>query len=108
MNQRIQRLKITGSLYDHLYEDAQRRQERQIEYGRSLPPGVTFQPDIGVDHTRPPNDDNKEDFVNRLAYSKCYSEKWLSMRRQQQEASQESRSQPDFHPQTGRAPTFDR
>jgi len=109
MNQRIQRLKITGSLYDHLYEDAQRRQERQIEYNRSLPPGVTFQPDIGSDHMRPPNDDNKEDFVNRLAYSKCYSEKWLSLRRQQEGVlSQETRSQGDFHPQTGRAPAFER
>jgi hypothetical protein len=110
MNQRIQRLKITGSLYDHLYEDAQRRQERQLEYDRSLPPGVTFQPDIGVDHARPPNDDNREDFVNRLTYSKSYSEKWLSLRRPQIEGgvSQDCKSQPDFHPQTGRAPHYQR
>jgi len=112
MSQRINRLKITGNLYDHLYEDAQRRQERQVEYNRSLPRGVTFTPDIGCDHNRPPNDDNKEDFVNRLAYSKSMSEKWLSMRRQQlqcdSELSKESRSQPEFHPQTGRAPTSSR
>lgn len=110
MNQRIQRLKITGNLYDHLYEDAQRRQERQLEYNKSLPPGVTFRPDIGTDHTRPPNDDNREDFVNRLAYSKSYSEKWLCVRNQEQQAglSQDSRSQPDFRPQTGRGPNCPR
>lgn len=125
MMQRISRLKITGSLYDHLYGDAQRRQEKQLEYDRSLPPGVTFQPDIGVDHHRPPNDDTTEDFVNRLAYSKCYSERWLAMRKQQQEQqqqenrhphqhqqdiclSQDCKSQPDFHPRTGRAPSAER
>merc|ERR1740129_1635831 len=114
-----------GSLYDHLYGDAQRRQEKQLEYDRSLPPGVTFQPDIGVDHHRPPNDDTTEDFVNRLAYSKCYSERWLAMRKQQQEQqqqenrhphqhqqdiclSQDCKSQPDFHPRTGRAPSAER
>lgn len=111
MNDRIQRLKISGSLYDHLYDDAQRRQERQLEYSRSLPPGVTFRPDIGTDHARPPNDDNKEDFVNRLAYSKSYSERWLSLRNQgQPEAglSQDARAQPDFRPQTGRGPIIQR
>jgi len=114
MTQRITRLKITGNLYDHLYEDAQRRQERQVEYSRSLPQGVTFHPDIGVDHHRPPNDDTKEDFVNRLAYSKSYSEKWLSVQRQQQQqgglggSPENNRSMPEFHPQTGRGPMTER
>jgi len=109
MSQRISRLKIRGSLYEHLYEDAQRRQERRVEYDRSLPPGVTFQPDIG-DNPRPPNDDNREDFVHRLAYSKSYSERWLSMRRQQEgeEGAQGGSSNLEFHPQTGRGPIVER
>merc|ERR1719401_1701076 len=98
--QRIARMKITGTLYDALYEDAVRRQERQLEQARLLPPGVTFQPDIGADHQRPPNDDTREDFVNRLAYSKSHSDRWLAMQRQQQEESQSSRAAPEFHPQT--------
>jgi hypothetical protein len=109
MSQRIARLRITGTLYDHLYEDAQRRQERQIENIKVLPPGVTFQPDIGPDHMRPPNDDNQIDFVNRLAYSKSYSERWLSIRQQQEAGlSQDSQSQQEFRPQTGRGPTIQR
>jgi len=116
MTQRIARMKITGSLYEALYEDALRRRERQFDAAKTLPPGVTFQPDIGLDHYRPSNDDTKEDFVNRLAYSKSYSERWLSMRKQSQEqqhqqksgVSQDSRSQPEFHPQTGRGPIVER
>lgn len=110
MTQRIARLRITGSLYDHLYEDAQRRRERQLEYTRILPPGVTFQPDIGAEHWRPGNDDTREDFVNRLAYSKSASEKLISMRGQQQENSclQESQPASEFHPQICRGPLMER
>merc|ERR1719399_1219193 len=56
MARRIQRLKITGTLHDHLYEDAKRREERYIEYANLVSPDVTFQPDIGVDKFRPPTD----------------------------------------------------
>eukprot|EP00439_Symbiodinium_sp_Y106_P079162 s454_g17.t2 len=110
ISQRLARLKITGTLYDSLYEDAIRRRERQLESLRALPPGVTFQPDIGMDHYRPPNDETKEDFLNRLAYSKSYSERWLSLRRQSQENGFRSkdREQPEFHPQTGRGPLVER
>eukprot|EP00931_Biecheleriopsis_adriatica_P036402 TRINITY_DN20974_c0_g1_i1.p1 TRINITY_DN20974_c0_g1~~TRINITY_DN20974_c0_g1_i1.p1 ORF type:complete len:831 (+),score=136.97 TRINITY_DN20974_c0_g1_i1:56-2548(+) len=111
ISQRLARLKITGNLYDSLYEDAIRRKERQIESLRALPPGVTFRPDIGVDHYRPPNDDTREDFLNRLAYSKSYSERWISLRRQAQEdeqRSQDSRSQAEFRPVTGRGPLVER
>merc|ERR1719161_2311799 len=103
MTQRITRLKITGNLHDHLYDDAQRRQERQVEMNNRLPQGVTFAPDIGVDHYRPPNDDTHEDFLNRLAYSKSFSDKWLSMQREQKE-----RESVSHRPQTGRPPLFDR
>merc|ERR1719356_573916 len=106
--QRISRMKITGTLYDALYEDAVRRQERQLEQAKMLPDGVTFQPHISSVQQRPPNDDTREDFVNRLAYSKSHSERWLAMQRQQQEESQSSRAAPEFHPQTGRGPLQER
>mmetsp|Transcript_87127 Transcript_87127/g.154204 ORF Transcript_87127/g.154204 Transcript_87127/m.154204 type:complete len:726 (+) Transcript_87127:54-2231(+) len=107
IHHRLARMKISGTLYDSLYEDALRRKERQIESTQILPPGVTFRPDIGVDHHRQPNDDTREDFVNRLAYSKSYSERWISLKRQAQDEErqcQDSRLQPEFHPQTGRGP----
>mmetsp|Transcript_67278 Transcript_67278/g.161270 ORF Transcript_67278/g.161270 Transcript_67278/m.161270 type:complete len:530 (+) Transcript_67278:86-1675(+) len=85
VHSRLSRLKITGALHDQLYEDARRRQERASQYAHLLPREVTFQPDIGANHFRPPNDDTQEDFVNRLAYSKSYSEQWLAIRQQQQE-----------------------
>jgi len=109
ISQRLARLKITGTLYDSLYEDAIRRRERHLESMRALPPGVTFQPDIGMDHHRP-CDETKEDFLNRLAYSKSYSERWISLRRQAQENERNSkdRGQPEFHPQTGRGPLVER
>jgi len=111
ISQRLARMKITGTLYDSLYEDALRRKERQIESTQMLPPGVTFHPDIGMDHHRPPNDDTREDFVNRLAYSKSYSERWISLKRQAQDEerqSQDSRLQQEFHPLTGRGPLVER
>lgn len=122
MSQRIARMKISGNLYDALYEDAIRRKERQFGASRALPAGVTFQPDIGVDHYRPPNDDTKEDFVNRLAYSKTFSQRWRESAREQQDdptqmmqhksheqgCSLDSKSQYDFHPQTGRGPLVER
>lgn len=103
MTQRISRLKITGKLHEHLYDDAQRRKERQAEYSKRPPSGATFAPDIGVDHYRPPNDDTREDFINRLVYSKSFSEKWISIQREQQERDTFS-----HRPQTGRSPSFDR
>lgn len=103
MSQRIARLKITGNLYDHLYDDAQRRQDRMVENATRLPSGTTFAPDIGVDHFRPPNDDTREDFINRLAYSKSCSDKWLSLQREQRQ-----RESVPHRPQTGRPPLFDR
>eukprot|EP00971_Amphidinium_carterae_P115409 2285810-Amphidinium_carterae.1 len=57
---RISRLKVTGALHDQLYEDAQRRRERLAHYSTMVPLGVTFQPDIGANHYRPPNDDTQE------------------------------------------------
>ena len=66
MARRIQRLKITGTLHDHLYEDAKRREERYIEYANLVSPDVTFQPDIGVDKFRPPTDATQEKFFERL------------------------------------------
>eukprot|EP00929_Paragymnodinium_shiwhaense_P114049 TRINITY_DN82365_c0_g1_i1.p1 TRINITY_DN82365_c0_g1~~TRINITY_DN82365_c0_g1_i1.p1 ORF type:complete len:789 (-),score=147.40 TRINITY_DN82365_c0_g1_i1:144-2510(-) len=111
VNRRLSQMKVHGSLHDALYEDALRRQERQCQLARQLPPGVTFQPDIGVEKDRPPNDDTKEDFVNRLAYSKNHSERWLQLQQQQEQAdigiSQDSNRQP-FHPQTGRGPLKER
>jgi len=95
VNSRISRLKVTGALHDQLYEDAQRRRERLAHYSTMVPLGVTFQPDIGANHYRPPNDDTQEDFVNRLAYSKSYSEQWLSMRQQQEEDAERERQQRD-------------
>jgi len=108
MSQRIERMKITGSLYDALYEDALRRQERHLIVSKMLPPGVTFQPNIGSGHDRPSNDDTKEDFVNRLAYSKSHSERWLSMQRQQQPEASQNSHHPEFHPQVGRGPLQER
>jgi len=105
MEQRLARMQITGTLYDALYEDALRRKERQFDAAQVLPEGVTFQPNIGTDHYRPPNDDNQEDFLTRLAYSKSYSEKWQAVQQQQQ---QEQEQQHDFHPKTGRGPLVER
>lgn len=105
--QRISRMGITGTLYDALYEDAIRRKERQLDAEKAMPAGATFQPDIGAEHYRPPNDDTREDFVNRLAYSKSFSDRWLNVRKQhlQNETLQDSF---EFRPQTGRGPTADR
>eukprot|EP00913_Durusdinium_trenchii_P016849 g15839.t1 len=90
ISQRLARLKITGTLYDSLYEDAVRRRERQLESTRVLPPG---------------------DFINRLAYSKSYSDRWVSLRRQKQEQERQLKDldgQPEFHPRTGRGPLVER
>lgn len=109
ITQRMDRLKISGTLYESLYEDALRRKERQHEVQKTLPPGVTFHPDLGVDQHRPANDETREDFLNRLAYSKSYSERWIAMKRQAfDDGHQESRSHPEFHPQTGRGPLKER
>eukprot|EP00443_Scrippsiella_acuminata_P107461 CAMPEP_0115576144 /NCGR_PEP_ID=MMETSP0272-20121206/2405_1 /TAXON_ID=71861 /ORGANISM="Scrippsiella trochoidea, Strain CCMP3099" /LENGTH=818 /DNA_ID=CAMNT_0003010915 /DNA_START=12 /DNA_END=2465 /DNA_ORIENTATION=+ len=107
MQERLSRMNWVGNLHDALYDDAMRRQERQLEAQKMLPAGVTFHPDIGENHRRPPNDDTKEDFVNRLAYSKCYSERWHE--EQQENGMHEGQqSQPDFQPQVGRGPLVDR
>ncbi|CAK9033682.1 Ras-related protein Rab-35 [Durusdinium trenchii] len=103
ISQRLARLKITGTLYDSLYEDAVRRRERQLESTRVLPPGVTFQPDIGLDPNRP-SSENKEDFINRLAYSKSYSDRWVSLRRQKQEQERQLKA-PE---RTSEVPSTDR
>jgi len=111
ISQRLARLKITGTLYDSLYEDAVRRRERHLESVRALPPGVTFQPDIGMDReTSRPSLETREDFVNRLAYSRSYSDRWVSLRRQKQESDRQSKDlgQPEFHPRTGRGPLVER
>lgn len=110
ISQRLARLKITGTLYDSLYEDAVRRRERHLESVRALPPGVTFQPDIGMDPSKP-SMETKEDFINRLAYSRSYSDRWVSLRRQKQETDRQSKDlggQPEFHPRTGRGPLIER
>ncbi|CAD7955747.1 unnamed protein product [Amoebophrya sp. A25] len=73
MERRIARLKIQGSLFEHLYEDAKRREERMIEYANLVSPEVTFKPDIGNDKYRPPLDDNVEDFFTRLATQRTYA-----------------------------------
>lgn len=111
MQERLSRMHWTGNPHDALYEDAMRRKERLLEAEKLLPPEATFQPDIGANRSRPPNDDTHEDFVNRLAYSKSYSEKWVAQREQldgEQQASQDSASQQQFHPQTGRGPLQER
>jgi len=110
ISQRLARLKITGTLYDSLYEDAVRRRERHLESVRALPPGVTFQPDIGMDPSKA-SMETKEDFINRLAYSRSYSDRWVSLRRQKQESDRQSKDlggQPEFHPRTGRGPLIER
>eukprot|EP00927_Polykrikos_kofoidii_P026885 TRINITY_DN23865_c0_g2_i1.p1 TRINITY_DN23865_c0_g2~~TRINITY_DN23865_c0_g2_i1.p1 ORF type:complete len:786 (-),score=111.01 TRINITY_DN23865_c0_g2_i1:277-2634(-) len=104
MTRRLARMKIGCNLYDSLYEDALRRHERQLEMTKLLPPGVTFQPDIGTLHRRPPNDDTREDFVTRLAYSKTYTEQ----QKQSHVLHEGSQAQPEFHPQTGRGPLQER
>merc|ERR1719272_2505588 len=86
MNRRIQRMQISGSLYEHLYEDAQRRQERQLEYNSFLPPGVTFQPQVNnsqIDYSR-------EDSLNRSAISKSNSESRLSSMRSRSQDREDS------------------
>jgi len=70
MEDRLTRIKIEGGLHDHLYEEAKRRDGRYAEYIGSEIPEATFCPNIGRDHFRPPNDCSREDFLNRLAYSK--------------------------------------
>lgn len=110
ISQRLARLKITGTLYDSLYEDAVRRRERHLESLRALPPGVTFQPDIGMDPSKATME-TKEDIINRLAYSRSYSDRWMSLRRQKQESDRQSKDpdgQPEFHPRTGRGPLVER
>jgi len=89
MSQRIARLKIRGNLYEHLYEDAQRRHERQVEYDRLIPSGVTFQPHI---------DHETRHVVHRLSVKS--SERVMHS---SQETPRETRQQ-EFHPQTGRSP----
>jgi len=107
MEERLARLKITGSLYDALSGDALRRKERQFEAECALPPGVTFQPDLGGDQYRPSvmNAGSRQDSFNRLAYSKSCSDKWQMICRQRQD---DDKPQADFRPQTGRAPLVER
>eukprot|EP00451_Oxyrrhis_marina_P027258 CAMPEP_0204356344 /NCGR_PEP_ID=MMETSP0469-20131031/34867_1 /ASSEMBLY_ACC=CAM_ASM_000384 /TAXON_ID=2969 /ORGANISM="Oxyrrhis marina" /LENGTH=669 /DNA_ID=CAMNT_0051343793 /DNA_START=25 /DNA_END=2037 /DNA_ORIENTATION=+ len=87
---RLSRLKITGSVHDHLYADACRWQLRREELGRCLPDDVTFRPDIGWEQYRPSNDDSREGFIERL-----------SQPRERKEAQLQSFQ---FHPATGRGP----
>jgi len=119
MTQRLARMRVGSNLYEDLYEDALRRHERHLQITKQLPPGVTFHPDIGAEHFRSPNDDNKEDFVNRLAYSKSNSEKWLAVQRQHQDKysrnlesvgalATAADAEERFHPQTGRGPLQER
>lgn len=93
MQHRLSRLKITGSLHEHLYDDAKRREGRYADYQQNVASEETFFPDIGAGHFRPPNDDTQQDFLMRLAYSKTNSFR---------------KSAPDphalFRPKTGRAP----
>ncbi|CAJ1360632.1 unnamed protein product [Effrenium voratum] len=118
ISQRIARLKITGTLYDSLYEDALKRRERLFKSLQALPPGVTFHPDIGTERC---DGETREDFVNRLAYSKSYSDRltcrrqlgrgWVSLQRKKQETERQSKElggQPEFHPRTGRGPLVER
>jgi len=97
MEQRMNRLQIKGTLHDHLYEDAKRREGRYAEYARQEPEETTFHPDIGEERYKSPNDDNRQDFLNRLAYSKTYREK-----------SSNLSTDHDFRPKTGRPPSAPR
>lgn len=115
MTQRLARMQVQGNLYDALYEDAMRRRERQLDWETSLPAGATFRPDLCESRVRGDEANTSVSSLNRLAYSKCQAERWLALRRQlmenrdvRQAAMQESRSQPDFHPQVGRGPFVER
>ncbi|CAK0845566.1 unnamed protein product [Prorocentrum cordatum] len=106
MAQRIQRMKVTGTLYDSLYEDAMRRKERLSDAHAALPPGVTFHPEICQGRRR--GEAEEVHFWSRLAYSKDSSEK-LQLSRQKQQEDQDKRDpSPDFRPKTGRAPLVPR
>mmetsp|Transcript_6073 Transcript_6073/g.15046 ORF Transcript_6073/g.15046 Transcript_6073/m.15046 type:complete len:536 (-) Transcript_6073:271-1878(-) len=109
MQERLGRINWSGNLHDALYEDALRRRERQVEAQRSLPPGVTFQPDIGENHCRHPNDATPEDFVTRLAYAKAYSEKWSEQQRHEEQQENEGvQDELRFQPRVGRGPLVER
>lgn len=116
MHQRLSRMQVTGNLYDALYEDALRRKARQADWERSLPPGVTFQPDLGEKPSaakQAVDESTQAAAVHRLAYSKAYSDKVAALRKQLEEEQremslQDARSQPEFHPQVGRGPLVER
>eukprot|EP00397_Hematodinium_sp_SG-2012_P017545 GEMP01017946.1.p1 GENE.GEMP01017946.1~~GEMP01017946.1.p1 ORF type:complete len:840 (+),score=208.72 GEMP01017946.1:147-2666(+) len=97
MENRLSRLKIEGTLHDHLYDDAKRREGRYSEYYNRRATEATFCPDIGLDHFRPPNDDTDQDFLNRLAYSKSGTTR-------KNDRSPSHAGESDFHPKTGRPP----
>jgi hypothetical protein len=67
---RLQRLRITGNLYDHLYADAMRRQDRMVEAEQWLPKEATFSPEIGLEHYRPSPDADRAALRERLSSSR--------------------------------------
>jgi hypothetical protein len=67
---RLQRLRITGNLYDHLYADAMRRQDRMVEAEQWLPKEATFSPEIGLEHYRPSPDADRAALLERLSSSR--------------------------------------
>ncbi|CAD7965618.1 unnamed protein product [Amoebophrya sp. A120] len=111
MKRRIERLKITGSLHDHLYEDAKRREERMYEYANLVSPEVTFKPDIGTHKDRPPPDANVADFFDRMMKQKSsgqlqtreYAHQKLGIK-----IKQDPMENCSFQPQVGRPPHFPR
>lgn len=117
MERRIKRLTITGSLHDHLYEDAKRREERMIEYANLVSPEVTFKPDIGNDKYRPSQDPDIDAFYTRLSTQKAASagggaaSQGPGAGKIFPKTSQDEHdvvAKMPFHPQTGRPPNFPR
>eukprot|EP00658_Telonema_sp_P-2_P029740 TRINITY_DN22571_c0_g1_i1.p1 TRINITY_DN22571_c0_g1~~TRINITY_DN22571_c0_g1_i1.p1 ORF type:complete len:489 (+),score=163.92 TRINITY_DN22571_c0_g1_i1:161-1627(+) len=98
---------IPGSRFEALYNDARQRQLRIEQYENWYPEDQTFQPDIGYDKYRPRTDETEEEFVNRLAYCKQDKMRSTLPASSGQEVDQNT-GQRLFHPQTGRAPLFQR
>ena len=95
--------------FNELYQDAQRRREKQDEYYAWQEEQYTFKPDIGVNKIRShPDHGSSKNFYERMHQSGKMKEKKLYEKRMKHSTIDVNTGQKLFQPKVGRAPNFTR
>ena len=93
--------------FEELYDDAQRRREKQDEYYAWEAGQYTFKPDIGVNKIREhPDLGSRKKFYERMHKSGKDKEYKLKKKRIAADTVDGETGQKLFHPKVGRAPNF--